>query len=164
MDESCRFTGARTETASPSAAEGASNDESGPAAVRQFAADFARLRQQAARLVASQFDLAQLKLRRLVLLTVLGTLALLAGATWVITCVVITLVGVAGGLGELFAGRQWLGFLVTGLGLSVLTSLVIYFMVRALSERSRRRIIDKYARSTPDVEPSARAGRSPLGE
>src|SRR5690348_2971133 len=57
---------------------------------------------------AVRADRAMLGFRRLILSAILGAVALVALAAWIVTAVVLLLQGAAGGLASVLDGRLWL--------------------------------------------------------
>ncbi len=129
----------------PSAApcDDAGHEETGPAAFQRLIDDAAELREEVGLLWSAKVDAVRLSLRRLILLVVLGLLAAVVGAASLITCTVLLLLGIAGGLGELF-DRLWLGNLATGGILIAGTALCVYLIVRGMTRRSREATVQKY--------------------
>lgn len=92
-----------------------------------------------------QADQVRLRIRRAVMAAVLGLLAMIGGTALLVTAIVILLAGIGGGLGELFGGRVWLGYLVTGLAVVILLGLTLLAVTRSVFRISRHRTIEKYA-------------------
>lgn len=95
---------------------------------------------------AARSDLVKAKVRKIALLIVAGIVAAVAGATMLIVALVLVLVGIAGGLGELMGNRPWAGSLATG----AVVAAVVFGSLRLLLPQwlanSRRQVKDKYDR------------------
>jgi hypothetical protein len=94
--------------------------------------------------VAVRADQLRLKVRQVAVGVALGAMGALAGASVIIASVVLLLVGIAGGLGELFGGRPWLGSLVTGLSVLVVVTIAGTLMVRGITMNSLQRTVQRY--------------------
>jgi hypothetical protein len=102
------------------------------------------LQNYAAYYLSARADALKLQARSIAIYAVLGLLAALAGAAGLITAVVLTLDGMANGLGYLMGGRIWAGQLVTGLGILVVAAATVVIAMRYLTNSSRKRTMAKY--------------------
>jgi hypothetical protein len=93
---------------------------------------------------AARTDRALLGLRRLVLLAVLGAVALVGLFAWIITAVVMILLGASGGLATMMGERFWLANLVVGGGAMLLVGVVLAVMYALWAAASKRRTRQKY--------------------
>jgi uncharacterized membrane protein len=92
----------------------------------------------------AKLDALKLTIRQLVLFAALGLVGVIALAAVAVMMVVFLFQGIAGGFGELFGGRLWLGDLVTlGIFALVLTA-VGSIALAAMRNASRRRTVEKY--------------------
>lgn len=96
--------------------------------------------------LSAQSDLVRAKVRRLALYTVLGIIGAIAVATTLVVAVVLVLVGIAGGLGELFANRPWAGSLATGCILLAVAFGSLKLVLPQWVAQSRRKVKEKYDR------------------
>jgi hypothetical protein len=95
---------------------------------------------------AARSDLVKAKVRKIALYIVAGLIAAVAGATLLIVALVLVLVGIAGGLGELMGNRPWAGSLATG---AIVAAIVFGSLTLLLPQwlvNSRRQVKDKYDR------------------
>jgi hypothetical protein len=97
-----------------------------------------------AEVFAARKDAARLKLRRVLVLAALGVVAALAFVTLVSAALVILLLGLAQGLGEMLGGRAWLGQVIAGAGVLVLVTAAIAVGLAALRRASFRRTVARY--------------------
>lgn len=96
---------------------------------------------------AARTDRVLLGMRRLIVLAVAGTIALLAMAAWVVTAVVLLLAGATGGLATLMHGRLWLAGLIVGGTAIGLVAVSVAAMYAAWQTASKRRTRKKYEHS-----------------
>ena len=91
---------------------------------------------------AARTDRALVGLRRLVLFGLMGIAALLAAATWIVTAVVLFLLGASDGLATVLAGRLWLANLIVGGGALALVAIgaAATYYLWASASRQRTRI------------------------
>jgi hypothetical protein len=95
--------------------------------------------------ISAKTDALKLTLVNAGLYAALGIVGLFAGATLVITAVVLACIGVAGALAALFGNRPWLGNLVTGVLLLGIVAAVILIGLKKLTGASKERTLKKYA-------------------
>ena len=92
---------------------------------------------------AARTDRALVGLRRLVFFAIVGGGALLAVAAWIVTAVVLFLVGATDGLRILLAGRLWLASLIVGAGALALVAIgaaaTYYLWASASKQRTKSR-------------------------
>ncbi len=121
--------------------------EQGPSpeeALRRLLQQLEELRAYSTHFVSAKVDGFILSVRQLLVWMVLGIVGLIALAAVVVTAIVLFLGGTAGGLGQLFGGRLWLGQLVVGGGLLLLLTLSILIGVRTWQRRSRQQKVQQY--------------------
>lgn len=90
-------------------------------------------------------DQVRLRVRRIVLAIVFGLMGAVVGTALLVTAAVIFLTGIGEGLGWLLGGRIWLGNLIVGLAVLVLTTLMLVVASRRIIKTSRTRTVEKYA-------------------
>jgi hypothetical protein len=117
-----------------------------PHPLDSLAAHLGELREHANHYAQATADRFKLTLRQAAIRAVLGCLALLVGATLLITAAVMLLSGIAGGIGTLLAGHMWAGELITGLTLLLGVAAAAWWGMRRLTDSSRRKTIEKYER------------------
>jgi hypothetical protein len=120
--------------------------DAGPAAIERMQADLQSLRDAIALYLLAQVDQWKLAARRTLVGTGLAIVGLFAVAVLLGVSICLAVLGIAGGLGELFEGRYWLGQLVTGSVVLVVGGLGSWIFVRGLQASSRKRTIKRYAR------------------
>lgn len=96
--------------------------------------------------LAVRVDAAGARVRKIVLWTLAGIVAVVAGLTAIIVAVVMVLTGLARGAGLLLGGDDWAGLLVIGIGVLGLVTATGWFSVWALSRRWARVAREKYER------------------
>jgi len=106
----------------------------------------ADLREQASLYAEATADRVKLTVRQAAVRAALGCLALLAGAAVVITAAVLTLNGVAGGIGALLGDRIWAGQLITGVLILAALAAGAWWGAHSLTDSSRRKTLKKYER------------------
>jgi hypothetical protein len=117
-------------------------DDEPPAATTGVSVIALRVRELiafAAYYVAAQVDRFKLTAINIAMFVILGAVAAFVGVAVVLTAGVLLVVGVAGGLGELFGGRRWAGDLVTAvviLGV-LLGGTVVAFKIVTKSTRGK---------------------------
>jgi len=94
--------------------------------------------------VTAKTDSAKLQLRITLFRVVLSALGFVTLAGFLVTAGWFVLSGIAGGLGELFGDRLWIGNIVTGVLASTGLGLGIYYAVARRMRISRKRTIEKY--------------------
>lgn len=95
---------------------------------------------------AARTDLVKAKVRKLAFLAVAGLVAALAGATMLVVALVLILIGIAGGLGELMGNRPWAGSLATGIVVAAIVFGSLRLLLPQWLVNSRRQMKDKYDR------------------
>ncbi|HEV2973092.1 MAG TPA: hypothetical protein VGY55_24205 [Pirellulales bacterium] len=143
-----------TESAKPSDANprdasaadaGRADPDGKPAGPEALAAVFKQLAEAVeylAYLLATQVDRAKLKIRNLLILVALGTLAAVAGLAFVACTVWLLLAGIAGGVGVLLGDRPWLGGIVTATVILIVggsVGWIFYRRIRTSGLKSARR-------------------------
>ena len=93
---------------------------------------------------AARTDRALLGLRRLILLASAGVVAIVAAGAWIVTSVVLFLLGASDGLSILLAGRLWLANLIVGAGAIVLLAIGTMVAWAGWAAASKRRTRTKY--------------------
>lgn len=136
-----RFTAPGTDGGPPT---GDTGPKPSGSTVRKVLEGIAEVREYAAHFFAARKDAARLKLRRVLVLAALGVVAALAFVTLVSAALVILLLGLAQGLGEMLGGRAWLGQVIAGAGVLVLVTAAIAVGLAALRRASFRRTVARY--------------------
>lgn len=137
-------------------------------AARQIPQLLRELQSHASYFIAVQKELATTRVRNLVLKAVLGVLGLIAGTAVIITAVVLLLVGAANGLGALFGGRNWLGYLIMGVlilgGLAAVVGIGMRRIKRSAREQTVSRLEQRKEAQRQQFNHTAteRAGAVPL--
>lgn len=101
---------------------------------------------------AARTDRVLLGVRRLIVLAVAGTIALLAMAAWVVTAVVLLLGGMTGGLATLLHDRVWLASLIVGGSALGLVAIGMAAMYATWQAASKRRTHKKYEQTRQQQE------------
>jgi len=118
----------------------------GPAAVDRLRDDLGELGEYARHYLAARADTIRLSVRRAGIFAVLGVVGLIASAAYVVTATALVILGTARGLGLLFGGHEWLGYLVTGVVLLGALALAVKVTMSRLTKSSRERMVQAYAR------------------
>src|SRR5262249_40063479 len=113
-------------------------------ALRRLLQQFDELRAYSTHFVSAKVDGFMVSARQLLVWAVLGVVGLIGLAGLVVTTIVLFLGGAAGGPGQLFGGRLWLGQLVVGGGLLVLLTLSILIGLRTWQRRARQQKVQQY--------------------
>lgn len=100
----------------------------------------------AAYYLSARADLVKAKVRKVVLWTMAGLIAAVAGATALVVAVAMLLIGIAGGLGELMGNRPWAGYLVTGAALAAVVFGTLRLLLPQWLVQSRKQTKEKYDR------------------
>lgn len=100
----------------------------------------------AAYYLAARTDLVRAQVRKVALYAVLGIVGAAALITTLVVAVVMVLIGIAGGLGELLADRPWAGSLLTGCILLAIAFGSVRLMLPQWLVTSRRKVKEKYDR------------------
>ena len=95
--------------------------------------------------LSARADLVRAHARRVVVRVLLGVIAAIVALCSVAAAVIFVLMGIAGGLAQLFGGRQWAGNLTTGALLLALAGVALWIVVPRALTAARRRMQDKYA-------------------
>ena len=103
-------------------------------------------KEYAAYYLSARIDGLKSSLRNAGIFAALGLLLLITGCAILSTAVVLLLVGASLGLAHLLGTppRYWLGALVVGAGVLLITALVIWLMVQKLKSSFRKSTVDKY--------------------
>lgn len=104
----------------------------------------AEIREYAGYYAATKTDAIKVKVTWLAVYAALGMVAAVVGVAALATAGVLLVRGVAGALGALFGGRDWLGELVTGLGLLLLLGIGAVVVLKVLSGTFKRKLMAKY--------------------
>ena len=102
----------------------------GPDALAAVFKQLAEAIEYLAYLLAAEVDRVKLKIRRLVVMAILGAIAGVAGLAFVGCTVWLLLSGIAGGVGALFGDRFWLGGIVTSLVILVVGAGAAWIFLR----------------------------------
>lgn len=94
--------------------------------------------------LSARADGVKMGLRRIGLLAAMGIMGFVAGAALIVTTIVLLLRGMAGGLGRLFGGMQWLGELVTGVFFLIVLTWGLYFAWSRTTTSWRKATVKKY--------------------
>src|SRR5687767_9373499 len=95
--------------------------------------------------ISAKTDSIKLTVVNGVIYAALGVVGLFAGATLVVTAVVLACIGVAGALAALFGNRPWLGNLITGVLLLGILGAAVVIGLKKLTGASKERTLKKYA-------------------
>lgn len=139
-------------------------------AAREIPKLLQELQSHASYFIAVQKEMATARVRNLVLKAVLGVLGLIAGTAVIITAVVLLLIGAANGLGALFGGRNWLGYLAVGVlilgGLAATVGFGMSRIKRSAREQTVSRMEQRKQAQRQQFDHTAveRAGAVPLRE
>lgn len=101
---------------------------------------------------AARTDRVLLGVRRLIAMAVVGAVALLALAAWVVGAIVLLLAGLTGGLATVLHGRLWLAGIIVGTSAIVLVGLAVAVFYGAWHAASKRRIHKKYEKARREQE------------
>ncbi|HSU65338.1 MAG TPA: phage holin family protein [Tepidisphaeraceae bacterium] len=114
-------------------------------AIRDAFAKLAELREFAAYYVAARVDALKLTARRIGIYAALGLVGAVAGATVVITAVVLLLRGIAGAFASLFRPElAWLGDLITAVIFLAIPVIGILIGMRILTRTFKTSTVHKY--------------------
>ena len=105
---------------------------------------FIELGEYARYFLAAKVDRLKLTIRQLVVLAILAVLGLVAGAGAVVTAIVLTLRGVAGGLAVLCGDRPWLGDLLCGVLVLAGIAIVLRVSLSRFTTTNRKATVNKY--------------------
>jgi hypothetical protein len=94
--------------------------------------------------VAAKVDGIKLSLKNAGIYAGLGVVGLIAGGAFIVVAVVQFCYGIAGALGALFGGRQWVGELITGIVLLAGIFGGTYYVLKSMTNKSRKATVDKY--------------------
>jgi hypothetical protein len=103
------------------------------------------LQAYALHLVTAKVDGMQHVVRQIATWAAVGIVGLIAAAGVLVTAVVLFILGVAQGLAIAFGDRIWLGNAVTGLGLVVLTAVILLIGIRRQQRKSYNQRRQAYA-------------------
>jgi hypothetical protein len=131
-------------------------DESAASSLGDVSARLAELRAYAGYFLAAKLDRIKLTIRQFVLLAVLGVIGLVAVVGVIITAIVLTLRGIAGGLAEICGNRPWLGDLLCGVLVLAVLAIGLWTAVKGFTRMSRQSTVQKY-------ESDQRTQRADLG-
>jgi len=119
-------------------------DEQSPAqAFKAMGARVSELAEYLSYYISAKTDGIKVTVRNIGLYAVLGVVGLLAGATFVVSAVVLVCFGIAAALAKLF-GSVWAGALVTGVLFLVLLGVGAMLGMKAMTKGSRERTVKKY--------------------
>lgn len=123
-------------------AEDGSGPEADPAA--RLATQVDELRAYFQQQWAVRADRVLLGIRRLLVLAMVGAVALLALAAWVVTAIVLLLSGATSGLASVLDGRIWLASLIVGGSAIAIVVIGAVVMLAAWTAASKRRTRERY--------------------
>lgn len=106
----------------------------------------AELREYASYYVATRQALWSARLRNIVLGSVLGVTFGVIGAAAVVTAVVLTMLGLAQGVAALAGGRPWVGNLVVGGGLLILSVALTVWLLKSARNSGLRKTMQALER------------------
>ncbi|WP_428939561.1 phage holin family protein [Fontivita pretiosa] len=131
-------------------ADPADRPEEPTQAMRQAIAQLMEAREYALYFLAAKLDAWKLSIRKAVVWTAVGAVALLLCAAMLVTAAVIAVLGLAQAVGVLLGSqdgpRIWAGYLIVGSLLIAVVALAAWLGVRRIFERSRKRTVDRYER------------------
>ncbi|HEY2588321.1 MAG TPA: hypothetical protein VGI81_21455 [Tepidisphaeraceae bacterium] len=113
-------------------------------AIRDAMGKVAELREFAAYYVAARIDALKLTARRIGILAALGLVGAVAGATVVVTAVVLLLRGIAGAFAAIFPHYPWLGDLITAVIFLAIPVAGILVGMRILTHTFKSSTVSKY--------------------
>src|SRR5687768_5632655 len=113
-------------------------------AFRDIGDRLAELKSFAGYFLAAKMDGMKVGIRNAVVYAALGIVGLLVGGTIIVMAAALLVLGIAHGLAALFGGMGWLGDLVTGLVILGIVAAGVIFGMRALTNSSRKRTVEKY--------------------
>ena len=83
--------------------------------------------------------------RKLALLSMLGAVVGIAGISILVTCAVLLVMGVSGGIAQLLPDRlDWLAPLIVGLGGILISMLAVYIVLRRAASVGKRMALEQY--------------------
>lgn len=113
-------------------------------AIRDAVAKVAELREFASYYVAAKLDALKATARRIGILAALGLVGAVAGATVVVTAVVLLLRGIAGAFAAIFPRYPWLGDLITAVIFLAIPIVGILVGMRILTRTFKTSTVTKY--------------------
>jgi hypothetical protein len=120
-------------------------EPSAPEAWHDLLTQVSELQAYALHLVTAKVDGMQHVVRQIATWAAVGIVGLIAAAGVLVTAVVLFILGVAQGLAIAFGDRIWLGNAVTGLGLVVLTAVILLIGIRRQQRKSYNQRRQAYA-------------------
>jgi len=93
---------------------------------------------------AAQVDLLRLRLRRMIVLAALALVALLAGATLIVTLVVMACRGLSDLIAQALGGRVWAGELIVSVGTISILIVGCWLALRSMSRKSMKDAVNRY--------------------
>jgi hypothetical protein len=96
--------------------------------------------------VETRKDAMRSTIRGLMWKVALGVVAAVAGVTIIVVAAAYLMSGIAHGLGRLLWNENWLGELITGLGVFLILGCTAFLVVKSMTKKARERTIKKYER------------------
>jgi len=125
--------------------EPVTDDQTPAAHVKAAKRRLAELQEYVSYFISAKTDAIKLSMTNAVIYAALGIVGLMAGATLIVTAVVLACIGLSGALAVLFGNRPWLGNLVTGILLLGTVGVVTWIVLKKLTGASKERTLKKYA-------------------
>lgn len=113
-------------------------------AIRDALAKLAELREFASYYVSAKIDALKLTARRIGILAALGLVGAVAGATLIVTAVVLLLLGIAGAFAAIFPSHPWIGDLIAGVIFLAIPVAGILVGMRILTRTFKTSTVTKY--------------------
>ncbi len=117
----------------------------GPEAVTRLKLQLLEFQEYAAHYLAVKIDKVMLQVRKIASLAILGVLGAVVGLTAIGVSTIMVLMGTAQGLGELFGGRIWLGYLLTGLVIIIGAAVAVKVLIGGMMTSLRNQLAQAYA-------------------
>ena len=113
-------------------------------AIAKISSSIGELKEYASYLFAAKMDGVKSSIRNIGLYAGIGVVGLIVGGAILATAAVLLVLGIAQGLGVLFGGRFWLGYVVTGVLFLGLLGVGVWLMMSKLTKSWRNATWKKY--------------------